>query len=263
MSTCKSNALQRKRKYSTLNILLSDEALLKHITKYETGDVEPLLTVGTALLRDDWPPRFTPAGLLHALEENLSLFVPHLNEKQRSCLAANLLNGRVQFLNTVSELGLARHYLERAWEVRLAEPLPCGKDVDLYMISGGETRWLDVINAAPNEWEGDGFSPLLPVDFEMHLVDKVTDKFQSKFCKAIYAGWVGAPWVALDFTKNDAISVAVTLQERIGSNTLAGFAGVVLQQCPKLAGVIYYTYYANQPKAFWVREFKRPICTTK
>lgn len=257
MGTIDNDAVQRKRKYPNLDALILDDDFRKHVAMYETGDPEPLLTIGIALLRDDWE---APAGLVRSLEENLSIFLPPLSVQQRRSLAANLLNGRVQFLNTVSELGLARHYRDLSWQVRLAEPLPTGKDVDLFMAQSGQERWLDVINAAPSEWEGAGFAPLVPNDFEMRLVEKVVDKFQTKFREAIDAGWTGSAWVALDFTKNDAILLAVTVQNLnlIDCKSLDAFASDVLRRCPGLSGVVYYTYDAREPKASWVREYKCP-----
>jgi hypothetical protein len=144
------------------------------------------------------------------------------------------------------------------WQVRLAEQLPVGtKDVDLYIKLRGELRWLDVLNSAPNEWEGDGFTPVLPVDCELRLVDKIVQKFEAKFREAINGGWKGSPWVALDFTKHDGIARAVTMLGFVGSKKLDGFATVVLSRCPELSGLVYFTYYASQGKAYWVSEFPR------
>jgi hypothetical protein len=182
MSSVEDEAVSRKRKYPTVNALITDGDLCHHVGRYETGAPEVLLTLGTALLRDHDPAPLPAAGLLASLEDNLSVFVPGLSAEKQRDISANLLNGRIQFLNTLSELGLARYYVKLGWCVRLAEPLPAGqKDVDLFMSRSGDVRWLDVVNAAPNEWEGDGFVPPLPNDFETRLVNKVAQKFTSKF----------------------------------------------------------------------------------
>jgi hypothetical protein len=258
MSSVEDEAVSRKRKYPTVNALITDGDLCHHVGRYETGAPEVLLTLGTALLRDHDPAPLPAAGLLASLEDNLSVFVPGLSAEKQRDISANLLNGRIQFLNTLSELGLARYYVKLGWCVRLAEPLPAGqKDVDLFMSRSGDVRWLDVVNAAPNEWEGDGFVPPLPNDFETRLVNKVAQKFTSKFQTAINAGWTGAPWVALDFTKNDGIAVGVTLLGLIRSRKLNDFADKVLRRCPGLAGVVYFTYHATKTEASWVREWRR------
>lgn len=259
MSSIEDEAVRRKRKYPTINALITDHDLRLHVRRYETGTPDLLLTFGTALLRDHHPAPLPAVGLLTSLEENLSMFIPGLSLEKRRDISANLLNGRIQFLNTLSELGLARHYAKLGWCVRLAEPLPTGrKDVDLRMSLGVGVRWLDVVNAAPNEWEGDGFVPPIPKDFETRLVDKVVQKFTSKFRATIDAGWTGAPWVALDFTKNDGIAMGVTVLGLIGSRKLEDFADEVLRRCPDLAGVVYFTYYATETRADWVREWRRP-----
>lgn len=259
MSSIEDEAVSRKRKYPTIDALITDHDLRLHVGRYETGAPDILLTFGTALLRDHHPAPLPAAGLVASLEDNLSVFIPVLSPEKRWDISANLLNGRIQFLNTLSELGLARYYVELGWCVRLAEPLPTGqKDVDLLMSLGGDVRWLDVVNAAPNEWEGDGFVPPVPNDFETRLVDKVVQKFTSKFRAAIDAGWTGAPWVALDFTKNDGIAMGVTVLGLIGSYKLKDFADGVLRRCPGLAGVVYFAYHATETEARWVREWRRP-----
>jgi hypothetical protein len=258
MSSIEDEAVSRKRKYPTINALITDHDLRLHVGRYETGASDVLLTFGTALLRDHHPAPLPAAGLLASLENNLSVFIPGLCPEKQRDISANLLNGRIQFLNTLSELGLARYYVKLGWCVRLAEPLPTGpKDVDLFMSLGADVRWLDVVNAAPNEWEGDGFVPPIPDDFEMRLVDKVVQKFTSKFQAAIDVGWTGAPWVALDFTKNDGIARGVTVLGLIGLHKLKDFADEVLRRCPDLAGVVYFTYHATETEARWVREWPR------
>ncbi len=139
MSSIEDEAVRRKRKYPTIDALITDDDLRLHIQRYETGASESLLTFGTALLRDHRSAPLPAAGLLTSLEENLSMFIPDFLLEKRRDISANLLNGRVQFLNTLSELGLARHYVNRGWCVQLAEPLPTGrKDVDLLMSLGGD-----------------------------------------------------------------------------------------------------------------------------
>jgi hypothetical protein len=114
---------------------------------------------------------------------------------------------------------------------------------------------MDVVNAAPNEWEGDGFVPILPEDIEFRLIDKVVSKFEGKFREALNAGWKEPAWVALDFTKNDGIAMGVTMLGLIGSKKLDTFASDVLKRCSDMAGLVYFTYFGSE--AHWVREFSR------
>lgn len=250
--------LQRKRKYRTLDAMISDENLLDNVRKFETGTEEGALTLGRALLRDHHPPPFPSGKPIRSLEENLAIFAPSLTAEGQADLARNLLNGSVQFLNTLAELGLARRYRDQGWTVRLAQLLPGGqKDVDMLLGCSAEERWLDVLNAAAHETAVDGFAPLLPPDLEFRLLDKVVDKFRKKFQQAIQQGWSADAWVALDITKHDDLNVAMHLLALTGSNKLDLLAAEVLALCPDLCGVVYFLFDASNISPHWVKEFPR------
>ncbi|MCD4652501.1 hypothetical protein K8T06_01035 [bacterium] len=256
LTSTEKDALLRKRKYPAIDSLIEDEKLIENVRRFETDDQDVLLTLGTALLRDHHPSPLPAGRLIRSLEDNLSAFVPSLDEDEKKVLAAELLNGRIQFLNTLSELGLARYYLDDTWNTSLAVRIPgVLKNVDIYLEKESESRWLDVINAEPKEWEYAGFAPMAPADLEMRLVDKIERKFASKFKEAVDNGWKGDAWIGLDFTKNDSITKAVTLMRIIGSRTLDEFASEIFRRCPELKGIVYFTYYASEIKAHWVREF--------
>ena len=121
-------AQNRKRRYPSLNAVISDADLEKHVEKYGL-EKDKLLTLGSALLYD----RFEGIGsqILRALNANLAHFFPILNDKKIKQISANLLNGRDQFLNTLSELGLARSLSMRGRTITLVESFHNGKkDVD-------------------------------------------------------------------------------------------------------------------------------------
>lgn len=259
MTLHEAEALIRKRKYPTLNALITDYALRENVRKSKIDNVEPPFTLGLAILHDEHPDGWPGQGLVQSLEENLSIFVHTLNDnKKKKDIADHLLNKDIQFLNTLSELGLARHYNQNGYQVRLAEVLaPSEKDADIYICKGDEHRWIEVLNAAHEELEIDGFSPMFNAEFGRRLIDYVVLKYNEKFQTAIDKGWNGCPWVALDFIKNDDIAREVALHEMVGNMTLEDCAAKIRSNCPGLAGVVYYTYYAYENKPYFVKEFPR------
>lgn len=203
------DAVSRKRRYPTIDSLISDEALRDYVFKshdlisalreYGKGLTEPPpYTFLIALLTDHYLLPLPSAGLMRSLEENLSIFEPSLNDNQRQSLVRQLLNPYNektkdnQFINTLSELGLARYYNDAGWQVRLAEPIPStNKNVDRLLNMGRETRWLDVDNSVQEPSDVDGFGPMSPTDLEYRLIDKVARKYDDKFQTAINNGWSG------------------------------------------------------------------------
>lgn len=247
--------LLNKQKYPVLDELIKDETFLDKVGEEQTGDTRTHLTLVTALRFVNDPPPLPSAGVIRSLEENLSIFVPSMSKKQKSTLAANLLNGSCQFLNTLSELALARHYHDRGWKTKLAYQLsPDKKDVDLFVEKDGQSHAIEVLNAAPSECEVNGFAPVLPSDFQFRLMDKIVQKYDKKFSHAIKKGWNGNAWIALDITKNDGVAVGVTISS---DERLREFACEALRQCKQLSGVMYFTYCAAKPTIHWRRAFSQ------
>jgi hypothetical protein len=216
---------------------------------------EKLLTLGTALLFDCFNGLATQ--ILRSLEANLAHFRPKLGGKKRKHLANNLLNGRDQFLNTLSELGLARKLSMEGRTIDLAQPFHDGsRDVDVADSTEGSERFIEVVNLAPVEVNVNGFGPAVS-DEAKRLVTTVTKKYQSKFGKAIAEDWDGPIWIALDIIKNDMVAISATIGSLREPDFLSSFARAVLRDCPKLRGVLYYTHYAYEESAFWVKEFHR------
>jgi hypothetical protein len=236
---------------------VSCEDVRNNVSRYYSKDDRCLLTLGTALLLDHLGKPMPFEGLMQSLEANLNRFLHSLDVAKKSKLRLKLLNGRNQFLNTISELALANYFLDAGYTVKLDELLaPSAKDADLHLVHGGETRWIDVINAAPHEWQGEGFGPFRPHDFAFRLRDKVLDKYKDKFAPAVAAGWCGDAWIALDFTKNDSLALAMLSSSLVGDKPLAEFAQDIFTQQPGIRGVVYYTHYVDTRSPHWVQEFR-------
>lgn len=242
-----------KRGFPCVDGLISDDLLSEHIKKYSPSMNDELFTLGLAL--QSYKVGFI--DIISPLENNLSLFMPNMNDQQKRSLQNSLLNGAVQFLNTLSELGIARYYKNNGWSVQMFCPLvPTGKDADMFLQRDGETRALDVINAAPQESEVDGSAPLEPPGTKFRLVDKIKLKYSKKFQEAINEGWKGSPWIAIDISKNDDLFVAVCTNN-ITLEKLEHLKEEIFHECPHLAGVSYFGYYTDRQEAFIIKEFRR------
>lgn len=101
------DAIQMKHNFPNINKLITDNALDKHLCKFGGREVVPKLTLGTALLLSPC------SNFSKVLEEQLSLMLPFI--KRSGMLAKNLCNDSDQFLNTMSELGLAVRLKQDGW----------------------------------------------------------------------------------------------------------------------------------------------------
>jgi len=247
-------ALAAKKRYVTLDLVIPDGDLKTHVERYGP-EGERLLTLEAVLLFDGFGG--LASQILRSLEANLAHFHPRLDEKKSKHLADNLLNGRDQFLNTLSELGLARRLSMQGMTIDLAQPFHDGsRDVDVADSTKGSERFIEVVNLAPVKTTVNGFAPDISEEVK-RLVTTVTGKYQSKFGKAIAEGWDGPMWIALDIIKNDMAAISATIGSLREPDFLSSFALAVLRSCPKLHGILYYTHYAYEEAAFWLKEFHR------
>jgi hypothetical protein len=170
-------------------------------------------------------------------------------------LRDNLLNGDAQFLNTLSELALARWYGDNGWSVSFFVPLPDGKNVDIRVEKDAEERYIEVLNSQIDEADIQGFFSMAEAgkDIDFRLRDKITRKYGDKFEKTVNDGWRGTPWIALDFAKNDRLLLVV-----YSNDHLAKSAGRIFNAIPNIAGVVYYASYGDSPRPDLVREFRNP-----
>lgn len=233
-------ALDRKRLYARIHAIVSDTALTRAVNGV-SGD-DQCLTLPGCLLSDARKP-FPPILVLESLEDNLSVLRPTITKPRR--LANQLLNG-CQFLNTLSELALARTLLDMGWSISLDEKFFGKKDADIVARRDTEKNFIDVTNISPMSLPV-GVTVCRDIFQEMsdrsRIVHKLVEKFQEKFEVAINSGWGGRAWVALDFAKNDEENVQSFVQDLFQRRWRLEVAELVRRDCPQLAGVILYRYY--------------------
>ena len=244
-NTLFTKAIAHKRAFQHLNCLLEDKQLQEHFAKYPDQWQSTRLTLTSVLVHN--------SPLLTHLEENLKLFTYKLSPRQKRDLSVNLLNGSNQFLHTLSELGLARAFYESGWQVELAVQFwdKSKKDVDLRVKKDITEALIEVINLQANELHirRDGFFGLsAPNVLHYNLIDKVVEKYKSKFQEAIQNGWSGPAYIALDISKDDALQFGLAFREGPLREEWQGrCAAEVVQYCPGLHGVIYYYHSADEP----------------
>ncbi len=238
------DAIRMKRNFPNINELIKDNTLDKHLRKFGGREVIPKnkLTLGTALL--------SSSCVAKALEEQLSCMLPFINSKGK--LSKNLCNDSDQFLNTMSELGLAVRLKQDGWSVKICEIFYKEKDVDVLVSKDNAKRFIEVTNLTPEPSSSyksvDGFMPMpgsTPLDPK--LVNKVVTKYRSKFKDAIDDGWSGEAWIALDIAKKDELNIDLTFRTSLtGQKWWMDCIRQITAECPRLAGVLYYWYSAEQ-----------------
>lgn len=245
------DAVAAKRKFPVIDRLVLDRQLDQHL--FDFGGLAPdseTLTLGRALLLEERCPDFL--SVARSLEFQLQSLASRTYRNRIKTQVKHLLNGDLQFLNTVSEFALALRLQADGWGVELAHVFDdTGKDVDVLAVKGGDARFVEVINLAPEPMSDslDGFMPM-PGSGPLNpkLLAKVVDKYKTKFKAAIDAGWKGKAWVALDYAKMHDLSVDLLFRRALTAQDwprlLAAEAG---RRCPALGGVIYYWSTATHP----------------
>ena len=246
------SVIESKRRYPTLDGLVSDSQLNEHLWRdgVELDDGKPL-TLVRALYSAHRVPDFLPVAA--ALESQLSALAPLVARGRRGRFTKQLLNGP-QFLNALSELALAMRLQIEGWGVELASPFhDNAKDVDIRANRGPAIRFVEVANLAPESaaelvegfMEKPGGQPL-----DRRLVGKVVSKYKAKFEKAIEEGWVGDVWIAIDFGKQHDLSLDLRFRRPLTRHDWRkGAAAELHATCPGLRGVVYYQSTAVHPCA--------------
>jgi len=231
--------------------------------------------------------------LLFPLEADLEALWDVIPASKRKSLAGNLLNGRIQFLNTMSELALARSLKERGLEVALFSELPhSAKDADIVIRLGQNLLYLEVTNHWPecsslasdtttapsaeldtaaaetNQSDVDklldevlldtDFSPIPTPTFK--LAGKVTHKFSMKFESEPEIRSTGRAWVAIDFGKDHNQFLAALTQLITSKN--AGYAMLakdIFKANPEIGGVLFYCLVPNDHPACQPRVHMIPV----
>jgi hypothetical protein len=243
-------AIEVKRRYAVINRLVSDSQLEKHLEKWGAG-LEYTMTFGRALLSEAVAPGFLPVAA--ALEEQLQALETCVAGNRTGTLVKNLLNGP-QFLNTLSELALARRLQLDGWQVELASPFHDGKkDADVRVSRDGAERYVELVNLAPEPMTEsiEGFLPLPGSEpLDPKLLDKVVEKYETKFKPALDAGWKGEAWIALDHSKKHDLTAELLFRGPFtGTDWRAQLAASIGSKCPELRGVVYSRSTAVTPAA--------------
>ncbi len=234
-------ALERKRDYPAIHALIADSALRRTLNRHPES-AEQLTLPGC--LVSDAPKPFPPVLILESLDSNLGVLKkPSIMARPRQ-VADKLLNAG-QFLNTLSELALARTLLDAKWSISLEERFYRGKDADIVARRNPESNFIDVINLAPMRLPSCGVCSrdvVQPLTDRNRIAQKLIEKFQDKFELPIQRGWIGRSWVAIDFAKNWAEDVQTFVQDLFGGNWRQEITEIVRQRCPKLTGIILFQY---------------------
>lgn len=260
LNIAKTQAVRSLQTRTELGKLVSAQQVEDNLDKYWKDGASPA-TLGVVLAFDGSDSDLPISRAAACLDENLSRLASAVVGPVKKSLGHHLLNGRDQFLNTASELGLARALFDRGYSVKLEHPLPGGtKDVDVFVSSDEEhegARGIEVLNSSIRRMGCDGFQHFEAEDLEKRLVDRVVQKFENKFLAALDEGLSFEPWVALDLSKNDGLLVSAINISLVYPDRLKALAESVLEQAEGLSGVIYYAHDIGTCAAAPVMEFPR------
>lgn len=272
MEVVKERAISRKREYDAINRFVTDRMIKRTIIRTKTIDDQLTLL---NCLTSDAPEYFAPLNTLHALDENLKELDKTGAIKQPKKLGMKLLNRSEQFLNTLSELTLARALIKRGYSVFLEEKFFDDKDADIFASYQGEDSYIEAAGLAfdtsapvsvasedeDSYIEGAGLalpplyarscSRLVPeIGSEDLVVAKIVGKYQNKFEIAYKNGWQGHSWVALDVSKNHEQDISASLNPHFfDASWVENLAKHIRGECPHLTGIIVYSTRPNETHA--------------
>ena len=234
-------AVARKRQHPALDQLIGDDRLMRALRDDPAAWEKdgPLTLPGC--LASELPEFCPPVPIIRALNENLRELCAAGAIRRRGQLARKLLNGE-QFLNTQSELALARTLSSAGWYVQLEETFFDGRDADILATRGAEKRFIEVTNLALKELGGGVHGGQIgQLGHKDRVVQKIANKYREKFEVPLENGWAEHAWVALDVAKNHLESVDTFFQTLLRlpqwNNDLAAH---VRRECPRLSGVVVY-----------------------
>lgn len=244
MKAALERAISRKREYHSVDRLVDDNRLERAISNDISvlADDAPLTL--PSCLASEVPEPFPPIPTLRALDENLRELLAVDAIRQPVQLAKKLLNKHSQFLNTLSELALARELVKQGWCVKLEEKFfDSKKDVDIFSVRQGEKNFIEVTNLAPEELPANMRSGIVSEICDRDkVVGKIVAKYQKKFMEPLKRGWCGRAWVAIDVSKNHTQDISILMQSLVRDNWWVDeLAAHVWHKCPDLTGVIVYS----------------------
>ena len=241
------NAVLRKQKYPFLDAVVSDGALRRSFRKLPKTEMVTL----QSLLTEDYPAPPSPSAQLKALDLMLQNLLKNGAVVRRHDLASKLLSAG-DFLNTLSELGLATYFFENGWTVRLEEPIPTGsKNSDIYVRKSGTGHYVEVINLAHKRLPQKEvlFGSVTSPQKDEKLVEKIIDKYRGKFEVALKNGWEAKTWIAIDYTKDDLANITAASRDRFVPQWLHNIAPHIKGACSLLSGIITYRYMPHTVQA--------------
>ncbi len=233
-------ATEAKRRFPRLDALVPDAALRRGLSADPSaGDGAGPLTLARCLVHCHYPDPFPPQPTLAAIEKNLDALWDKIDKPGQ--LRQKLLNPD-QFLNTISELALARSLRDNGYEVTLEYKFAQGRDADILAVKHGRQYHVDVTNLAARPLPMHGVvSGTVSEVGEMDLVvKKIAAKFREKFEGPLDRGWPGHAWIALDVAKNDRQNVDVVLQRFTRPNWIREVKVLMHRECPTLEGCVIY-----------------------
>lgn len=234
-------AIKRKREYPAVHELVKDRLLRSAIKRDPSSLVENGRLTLSGCLVSDCPEPFPHSRVLRALDENLRELLTAGAIRQQKQLAEKLANGP-QFLNTLSELALARTLITQGMPVELEKKFFSDIDADILATIGEEKHYFEVTNLALNP-VAEGVHPGMVAEVGENdlVVKKIVAKYEAKFKKPFESGWREYAWVALDVAKNDGQNIEILVQALFrGNNWVAELAEHIRPKCPNLTGVVVY-----------------------
>jgi len=250
METVKERIISRKHEYDAINRIVTDSMVERAINRTPSiTEIDGQLTLLNCLA-SDVPEYFAPLNTLHALNANLRKIHDAGAIRQPGQLARKLLNGMEQFLNTLSELALARTLIEQGYSVQLEEKFFDNKDADIFAVYQGENSYIEATGLAPTPLcAGISSRQVSETGSEDLVVAKVVRKYQSKFEVAYNNGWQEHSWVALDVSKNHEQDILISLKTFISDVWVENLTKHIRCECPHLTGVIVYSTRPNETHA--------------
>jgi hypothetical protein len=234
------NLIEVKRKYRWLDDLLPDTALARAIGADPTAaDPNGPLTLVGCLVNHHYQESFPPRPTLMALNGNLGALRDKI--KKPGQLRKKLMNPS-QFLNTISELALARTLLDNGYEITVEYEFAEKRDVDIFASKSGDDYHIDVTNLAARAIRSDTvlFESVSKESKYDLVIKKIATKFREKFEGPLERGWIGHAWIALDVAKNDLENVKTFVQCLTRPTWADEIRAILCYECPTLEGALLY-----------------------
>lgn len=181
----------------------------------------------------------------------------------RKTLARKLLN-KSQFLNTFSELALARTLLQTRASIELDFKFFENRDVDIHVQADSCRIFIEVVNLGlhaesdipTNSVVGGSIRVGQP---NATITNKIKDKFQEKFAKAVYAGWKGFAVIAIDLGKRHQHDLEMMIRKTFEPNWLVPTADELSTECPGLGAIMTYR---TRPELCLASDIDVAVCSS-